>query len=203
VKGEIMKEKFLSLPKAARFAIVVTSSFILFCCLCLLIFAIIPSDKTPTQVATAIGSPTSEIEPPVPPTNTAQPELLLTDTPSILETLPSTPTSAPKPTATPNSFSKLIVPAGELAQYLDTYSNYKEVFVTKIDGSIDARPNDLEELCLDWLYYRDKILEYTQAGNTDKANDARTAWNEINVWLDEYNENDVSIMFSIIENRNN
>lgn len=130
-----MKEKFLS--KVARFAIVGASSFILLCCLCLLIIAIIPSDKTSTF----------EIETSVLPSDTVQPEL--------------------------------IVPAGNLAQYLDTYSNYKEVFVTKMDGSIDARPNDLEELCLDWLYYRDKILEYTQAGKTDKANDARTAWNEI------------------------
>jgi hypothetical protein len=197
-----MKEKFSLLPKAARFAVVGTSGFILLCCLCLLVIAIIPSDKTSTQVSTAIASPTSESKIPLLPSITAQPELLPTDTPSTLETLTSIPTSAPKPTSTPNSFSKLIVPAGDLVRYLDTYSNYKEVFVTKIDGSLDARPNDLEELCLDWLYYRDKILEYTQAGKTDKATDARTAWNEINVWLNEYNENDVTTMFSIIENRN-
>jgi len=195
-----MKEKIMSLPKAARFAIVGASGLILLCCLCLLVIVIIPSDKTSTQVSTAIASPTSKNEIPEIPSNTAQPELLPTDTPPTLETQPSTPT--PKPTSTPNPFSKLIVPAGELAQYLYTYSNYKEVFVTKIDGSLDERPNDLEELCLDWLYYRDKILEYTQAGKTDKAADARTAWNEINAWLNEYNENDVSTMFSIIENRN-
>lgn len=111
------------------------------------------------------------------------------------------PTKPQQPTSDP--FSKLIVPAGQLAQYSDTYSNYKEVFVTKINGSLDERPNDLEELCLDWLYYQNKIIEYTQAQNNDKANDARTAWNEINAWLNEYNENDVSTMFTIIENRNN
>ena len=195
-----MKEKILSLPKAARFAIMGASGFIFLCCLCLLVIAIIPSNKTSTQVTTAITSPTSENGIPEIPSNTAQPDLLLTDTPLALETQPTTPAS--KPSSTPDPFSKLIVPAGELAKYLDTYSNYKEVFVTKLDGSLDERPNDLEELCLDWLYYRNKILEYTQAGKTDKAADARTAWNEINAWLNEYNENDVSTMFLIIENRN-
>ena len=102
-------------------------------------------------------------------------------------------------TSTPNPFSKLIVPAGELAQYKDTYSKYKEVFVTKKDGSLDVRPNDLEELCLDWLYYRGKILQYTQSGETDKAAEARTAWNEINVWLTAYNENDIGTMWTIID----
>ena len=98
--------------------------------------------------------------------------------------------------------SQLIVPEGQLAQYVDTYSSYDEVFVTKKDGSLDERPNDLEELCLDWLYYRDKILEYTQAGQTEKATEARTAWNEINAWLSQYNEDDVGTMWTIIEKRN-
>lgn len=195
-----MKENFLSLPKTARFAIMGASGFILLCCLCLLLIVIFPSDKPSTQVSTAIASPPTESDTSVLSSNTAQPELLPTDTPPSLETLLYTPTSAP--TSTPKPISKLIVPAGELVQYVDTYSNYNEVFVTKLDGSLDARPNDLEELCLDWLYYRDKILEYTQSGNSEKADDARTTWNEINDWLDKYNENDVSTMFSIIENRN-
>jgi tetratricopeptide (TPR) repeat protein len=96
--------------------------------------------------------------------------------------------------------SQLTVPAGQLAQYVDTYSSYDEVFVTKLNGSLDERPNDLEELCLDWLYYRNKILEYEQAGQTENANEARTAWNEINAWLNEYNQSDVEVMFSIVQN---
>lgn len=106
-------------------------------------------------------------------------------------------TSQDSPQATK---SQLIVPAGQLAQYVDNYSTYDEVFVTKNDGNLDDRPNDLEELCLDWLYYRDKILEYEQAGQTENANEARTAWNEINVWLNEYNPRDVEVMFSIVQN---
>jgi hypothetical protein len=123
---------------------------------------------------------------------------------TVIAQMPTTtaiPNDAQAPASTSNSMSKLIVPAGELAQYSDTYANYKEVFVTKIDGSLDERPNDLEELCLDWLYYREKILEYTQAGETDKAAEARTSWNETNDWLDAYNENDVGAMFSIIDKR--
>jgi tetratricopeptide (TPR) repeat protein len=108
-------------------------------------------------------------------------------------------TSQDSPQATK---SQLIVPAGQLAQYVDTYSNYDEVFVTKKDGSLDDRSNDLEELCLDYLFYRNRIIEYEQAGQTEKATEARTAWNEINVWLTEYNEDDVGTMWTIIEKRN-
>jgi hypothetical protein len=144
--------------------------------------------------------------------NTQTNNLILTDTPEPIDTRGAdsvviitwtpAPTDTPIPTSTANSLLKLIVPAGELAKYMDSYSNYKEVFVTKKDGSLDIRPNDLEELVLDWLYYQGKIIEYTQAGETDKANKARIAWNEVNSWLNEYNENDVGTMYSIIEKRN-
>lgn len=107
-----------------------------------------------------------------------------------------TPQDSPQATK-----SQLIVPAGQLAQYVDTYSSYDEVFVTKLNGTVDDRPNDLEELCRDWLYYRDKILEYEQAGQTENATEARTAWNEINVWLNEYNQSDVEVMFSFVQNK--
>ena len=120
---------------------------------------------------------------------------------SQIPTVAPLPTNTPAPASTSDAQSKLVVPVGQLAQYSDTYSNYKEVFVTKIDGSLDERPNDLEELCLDWLYYREKILKYTQAGETDKAADAKIAWKEINDWLTAYNENDVEAMFSIVDHR--
>jgi len=96
---------------------------------------------------------------------------------------------------------QLTVPVGQLAQYVDTYSNYDEVFVTKKDGGLDARPNDLEELCLDMLYYRKKIIEYTQSGETDKADAARVSLNQTNAWLSAYDENDIGYMWTIIENR--
>jgi hypothetical protein len=85
---------------------------------------------------------------------------------------------------------------------VDTYSNYDEVFVTKKDGSLDARPNDLEELCLDMLYYRKKIIEYTQSGETNKADEARISFNQTNAWLSAYDENDIGYMWTIIEKRN-
>jgi hypothetical protein len=97
---------------------------------------------------------------------------------------------------------QLTVPVGQLSQYVDTYSNYDEVFVTKKDGSLDARPNDLEELCLDMLYYRKKIIEYTQSGETDKADEARISLNRTNAWLNAYDENDIGYMWTIIEKRN-
>jgi hypothetical protein len=199
-KGEAMKEKFASLSRTTRFVILVAGGIAIVCCLCLAVVVIIPSNKTSPQVSTVTDSRISQ------PTNTFlssetnRPEPSPTDSSPTIMLPSSTPTEI-KPSATPtaNPFSKLIVPTGQLAQYRDTYSDYDEVFVTKLDGSLDARPNDLEELCLDWLYYRDKILEYTQSGKTEKADDARAAWNDINNWLDEYDENDIQTMFSIIE----
>lgn len=141
-------------------------------------------------------------------------------TPSVVSTAPSTltvpaaveissftpapptpiPTATSKPKATP--LPKLIVPAGELNQYYDTYWDYEIVNVIRRDGTLETiRNNDLEELALDWFFYRDRIIKFTAQGETEKADEARVAWNDINRWLDEYNEDDVGAMFTIIENR--
>lgn len=196
---------------------------LILCCLCSVPVAILSpstsvSDGTEPSPINASGIFTEAAETvmaEMTQTKTASLEASLTDIPAPTNTFVSTatlsPTSVPssantpKPTSTQkeSTVSKLIVPSGQLVQYKETYSHYSEVFVTKKDGSLDERPDDLEELCLDWVFYRDKIVEYTQAGNTKKADEARIAWNDINIWLDEYHENDVETMFSIIEHGGN
>lgn len=71
--------------------------------------------------------------------------------------------------------------------------------IPKKDGTYDDRENDLEELCKDWFFYRNKILEYSRAGKTEKAADARESFNQVNAWLSQYKEDDVTAMMSKVE----
>lgn len=89
----------------------------------------------------------------------------------------------------------LIVPAAHLSNYVDDYNNYDEVYIYKRDGTLDDRPNDLEELCLDYVYYRRKILEYEADGKSEKADEARATFKKVNLWLDEYDRSDYETMF--------
>lgn len=97
--------------------------------------------------------------------------------------------------STPTTEKTLKVPAGQLSKYVDKYSKYEEVFVYKKNGTLAERPNDLEELCLDYVFYRKKFWEYDAAGETQKADESRAAFQQINRWLDEYDKNDVETMF--------
>lgn len=105
----------------------------------------------------------------------------------------SEPSVSTKPTE--QNQETLIVPAGNLSKYVDDYSNYEEVYIYKQDGTLDDRPNDLEELCLDYVYYRRKILEYEADGKSEKADEARATFKKINLWLDEYDRSDYETMF--------
>lgn len=87
----------------------------------------------------------------------------------------------------------IIIPAGELGAKYQTVKG-KRFNVRKLDGTIDARENDLEELAQDWIFYRNKILEYHRGGDYKKANKARGAFEQINFLLNAYNQNDVSFM---------
>ena len=99
----------------------------------------------------------------------------------------------------PQDDGEIIIPAGKLHEYADNYPTNQDVFVRKLDETTDTRPNDLEELCKDWLYYRKKIMDAENAGQTDKAADYRAQFQKVNAWLDEYNQSDVSAMFEILE----
>jgi len=108
---------------------------------------------------------------------------------------PSQPTLTPKPTTPP----PMTVKTGELSSFKDTITREGILNVQKKDGTLDQRQDDLKELSLDWVFYREKIQEYQSAGNTKKAAEAQASMQEINAWLSAYNENDVQTMLAWVE----
>ncbi len=64
--------------------------------------------------------------------------------------------------------------------------------VTKKDGTVDSRPNDLEELCKDYAYYKAKAYKYGREGDEQAAAEARKSFEKVNIWLSQYAEGDVS-----------
>ena len=90
----------------------------------------------------------------------------------------------------------VIVDQGQLRQ---DYVKGRMHNVRKLDGSIEQRDNDLEELVRDWMYYRSQILEHVRSGDGGRAAEAREDFQRVNVWLDAYGPEDVSSMNGIIE----
>lgn len=97
------------------------------------------------------------------------------------------------------------VKSGELRETIRTYSGTVTkstvIRVQKLNGSYDNRENDLRELCLDFIYYRDQVIKETAKGNTSRADAARNTLNQINTWLDAYNEDDIQAMYSLIKDK--
>jgi hypothetical protein len=94
---------------------------------------------------------------------------------------------------------KVYLKKGELEKY-NSLPSGKELYVLKKNGNYDDRANDLEELCKDYLYYRNKILKCARAGDNQDAAEARSRFNRINVTMDiEYTEKDIQQMFTLIE----
>jgi len=83
----------------------------------------------------------------------------------------------------------------------DTITKDTVIRVQKLDGSYDNRQNDLRELCLDFIFYRDRIIKETARGNTAKADDARMWLDRINVWLNAYHEDDIGYMWTLIKQK--
>jgi len=94
---------------------------------------------------------------------------------------------------------KVYLKKGELEKY-NSLPSGKELYVMKKNGSYDDRANDLEELCKDYLYYRNKILKYAKAGDNQGAAKARSNFNQVNSTMSlEYTEKDIQQMFTLIE----
>lgn len=100
------------------------------------------------------------------------------------------------------SKEKIIIPAGQLAEHLNEIEG-KNVYIYKKDGTLDERPNDLEELWKDWDFYSKKgmreiqksggILEAAKSPSDDMKEYIKKQ-DEINAWMDEYDEKDVMAM---------
>ena len=107
------------------------------------------------------------------------------------------PTSTPEPTEVP----PLVINAGELSAHKDEITRDRVVNVYKKDGTLDQREDDLKELCLDWFYYRQKIFDYQAQGEQDKVVDAQSAFNDINLWLTTYDDDDAQTMLILIQEK--
>jgi hypothetical protein len=94
---------------------------------------------------------------------------------------------------------KIYLKKGELAKY-NSLPSGKNLYVMKKNGIYDDRANDLEELCKDYLYYRNKILKSAKMGDNQGAAKARSSFNQVNNTLSvEYTEDDIQHMFTLIE----
>lgn len=91
----------------------------------------------------------------------------------------------------------LYLKKGDLNKYA-SLPNGRKLLIMKKNGSYDNRVNDLEELCKDWIYYRNKIIKLAGEGDSSGAAKARASFNEVNINLSEYEEKDVQKMFSLI-----
>jgi len=90
------------------------------------------------------------------------------------------------------SGDKIIIPCGGLSK-LPRYPAGQEFYVRMENGYYEtARPNDIEELLLDWFFYRNKVLKHHARGEYDKMASAQGHLQEINGWLDQYDESDIS-----------
>ncbi len=58
---------------------------------------------------------------------------------------------------------------------------------------------DIEALCKDWLYYRKKIIQYTVAGERQKAERARARFRQVNSMLSALPESSVNAAFLRLE----
>lgn len=109
--------------------------------------------------------------------------------------------STPRETSVP----PITVNSGKLKETIRSHSGNitksTVINVRKMDGTLDTRKDDLKELCLDFNYYQAQIIKHTAEGNTSKADDARTAWKQINTWLEVYNYDDVAYMFTLIKEK--
>ena len=92
---------------------------------------------------------------------------------------------------------KLVIQTGKLSEHLKELAG-KDVYIYRKDGTIDGRPNDLEELCKDYAYYRKKILEYARAGDESKAVESRQHFEQVNALIGKYHESDSQAMFSYL-----
>jgi len=87
---------------------------------------------------------------------------------------------------------KTLMKAFLIFTILSLCTNAFGVNVAKKDGTIDSRPNDLTELCRDYVHFRSKIIQAARNGDTEAANEARINFNKANNWLSEYRDSDVA-----------
>jgi hypothetical protein len=75
--------------------------------------------------------------------------------------------------------------------------------IAKKDGTFDARENDLDEICQDWVRAKAKAYKYGREGNQEAAAEARKDLADTNRWLSAYPDADVSRVCAIYDTSEN
>jgi hypothetical protein len=70
---------------------------------------------------------------------------------------------------------------------------------SEVQPELRVAISDVDALCKDWLYYRKKIIQYTEAGETDKAERARARFRQMNSMLSQFPESSVNAAFLRLE----
>lgn len=92
----------------------------------------------------------------------------------------------------------IIVPSGKLRALYSKVKG-KKFSVRKLNGTIDDRLYDLQELAQDWIFYRKWTLRYHYEADYKKAAKDRRNFQQTNAWLDAYDPEDISFMISVFE----
>jgi hypothetical protein len=122
---------------------------------------------------------------------------------SLLGLFPGIYSGTDSPSASPSTpKEKIIVEPGTLNNVIEDLGGYpsdKEIVVRKLDGTIDERPNDLEELARDWLFCRQQMVLAATRGDTETRDKYVAEQEQVNRWLDEYHVDDWSTMIALFE----
>lgn len=78
-----------------------------------------------------------------------------------------------------------------------------KVQITKKDGTVDQRANDLDEICQDWVRAKAKSYKYGREGNQEAAAAARKDLADTTRWLSDYRDEDVARVCAIYDTPEN
>jgi hypothetical protein len=89
---------------------------------------------------------------------------------------------------------KFYIPAGMLGNYINDLGG-KEFYLNRKNGTSAAWPNDIENLCRDYVLYKKQIEEYSQNGEKNHLTQLQGEFEGTNQWLNQYHDDDVQAMF--------
>ncbi len=92
---------------------------------------------------------------------------------------------------------RVYIPSGMLSNYINALDD-RDFYLTTKYGTIPGRSRDIEELCRDYVFFRNKIIEQARKGNKKKADKYRKNFQQTNQWLNQYDEKDIQAMFSYL-----
>jgi hypothetical protein len=105
--------------------------------------------------------------------------------------------------SSPTSSGGTTAPAQNIASAKQISPVPKKSGITKKDGTVDERENDLDELCKDWVFYKARAYKFGREGDQKAAADAQKSFAETNRWLSDYRDEDVTRVCAIYDTQEN